>query len=91
MANNESGIGAGGVMMAFVAGMLTGAALALLFAPATGEETRDFLNQRAREGRDRASEAARQGREHLASAFERGREAYQSARGPAAAGKEQES
>jgi len=35
-------------MLAFVAGAIAGAAVALLFAPATGEETRDFLNQRAR-------------------------------------------
>jgi gas vesicle protein len=85
VANNE-GSGAGGLFVAFIAGAITGAAVALLFAPATGEQTREYLGQRAREGRDRAAEAARQGREVLArqreqvaNAFERGREAYQSA------------
>jgi hypothetical protein len=53
----------------------------LLFAPASGEETREYLGQRAREGADRAADAARQGREllnrqrdNLAGAFERVRE-----------------
>jgi gas vesicle protein len=83
MANNE-GISPGAVFVAFIAGAVAGAAVALLFAPATGEETREYLGQRAREGRDRAAEAARQGREifnrqreNLTSAFERAREQYQ--------------
>ena len=82
--SNEQGIGAGGVLMAFAVGAAVGAAFALLFAPATGEETREYLGQRTREGRDRAAEAARRGREavsrqrdHLATAFERAREQYQ--------------
>jgi gas vesicle protein len=87
MANNESGVGPGSLMMAFIAGAMTGAAVALLFAPASGEETRGFLGDRAREGRERAADAARQGREalnrqreQLASAFEKGREAFETAR-----------
>ena len=51
--------------MAFVLGAVTGAAVALLMAPATGEETRRMLAEKAREGRERANEAARQGREFL--------------------------
>lgn len=85
MANNDSG--AGTVVVAFVLGAIAGAAVALLMAPASGEETRRVLLDKAREGRDRAGEAARQGRElwnrqkdTLSSAFERGREAYQQAR-----------
>jgi gas vesicle protein len=87
MATNDSGIGPGGVLLAFIAGAMTGAAVALLFAPATGEEARGFLGERAREGRERAAEAARQGREllnrqreTLNTAFERGREAFNTAR-----------
>ena len=38
MANNGSS--AGGVLVAFALGAIAGAAVALLFAPATGEETR---------------------------------------------------
>ena len=78
---------AGTVMLAFVLGTITGAAVALLMAPATGEETRRLLAERAREGRERANDAARQGRElvnrgkeTLSSAIDRGREAYEQAR-----------
>ncbi len=74
-------------MLAFIVGALTGAAAALLFAPASGEETREYLGQRAREGRARAREAVDHGREvyqtqreALTSAVERGREAFQQAR-----------
>ena len=86
--SNDSSSG-GTVMLAFLVGALTGAAVALLFAPASGEETREYLGQRAREGRARAREALEQGREvyqrqreHLTSAVERGREAFQQARNP---------
>jgi gas vesicle protein len=48
------------VLLAFVAGAVAGAAVALLFAPATGEETRDYIGQRAREGREKVVDAARQ-------------------------------
>ena len=95
MAHHDSGVGAGSVLLAFIAGAVTGAAVALLFAPASGEETREYLGERAREGRERAAEAARQGREVLnrqrdtiASAIDRGREAYQSARGPEGGGRD---
>ncbi|MCC7177908.1 MAG: YtxH domain-containing protein [Acidobacteria bacterium] len=79
--------GAGSVMLAFMVGAITGAAVALLFAPATGEETRDFIGQKAREGRDKAKDAVEQGREFyqrnregVTTAIERGREAFQQAR-----------
>lgn len=81
--------GAGGVLVAFMLGAIAGAAVALLVAPSSGEETRRKLGERAREGRDKAAEAARQGREFLrnqreglSSAFERGKEAFDQARGP---------
>jgi gas vesicle protein len=80
------------VLMAFVMGAVTGAAVALLYAPITGEETRRLLNERAREGRDRAVDAAQRGREfvreqreHLTTAIDRGRETYGRATGGATA------
>jgi gas vesicle protein len=86
MARDDNG--AGTVIVAFVLGAITGAAVALLMAPASGEDMRRMLGDKAREGRDRANEAARQGRdmwnrqrETITTAFERGREAYEQARG----------
>ena len=79
--------GGGGVLLAFLAGAVAGAAVALLFAPATGDETRQYLSDRAREGRERAMSAAREGRETLRrqkdqviSAIDRGREAFDKVR-----------
>ena len=62
MAKNDS-LGCGAVLLAFLAGAVAGAAVALLFAPATGEETREYLGQRAREGREKVVDAARQFRQ----------------------------
>jgi len=61
--------GGGSVVAAFLIGAITGAAVALLIAPATGEEMRRMLGQKAREGADKASEKGRD-------LYDRGREAY---------------
>jgi gas vesicle protein len=71
MGNND--MGPGGLLVAFVAGAIVGAAVALLYAPASGEETREYLGQRAREGRDRA-------RQNFSTAFDKAREQYDKAR-----------
>ena len=83
--DNQSG--SGNVMLAFMVGAITGAAVALLFAPASGDETREYLGQKARESRDKAREAAEQSREFyernresVSTAIDRGREAFQQAR-----------
>jgi gas vesicle protein len=87
MAREEGGVAAT-VIVSFVLGAITGAAVALLVAPASGEEMRRVLGEKAKEGRDRANDAARQGREFMnrqrdtiVSAIERGRQAYEQARG----------
>ena len=85
MADNNNSVG--GVLVAFAVGAIAGAAVALLFAPATGEETRRRLVDKAREGRERAEGLAREGREYLnrqrdnlSAAVERGRDAFDQAR-----------
>jgi gas vesicle protein len=85
MARDDSG--AGSILLAFILGAVSGAAVALLYAPATGRETREYLGERAEEARARAAEAAakgreaiKEGRDTLNTAIERGREAYQQAR-----------
>jgi gas vesicle protein len=84
MSNNDSG---SSVLMAFVLGAAAGAAIALLYAPAAGEETRRRIKDKARDGRDRAEALAREGRdylsrqrENLGAAVDRGREAFDEAR-----------
>jgi gas vesicle protein len=86
MARDDNG--AGTVVLAFVLGAVTGAAVALLMAPASGEEVRRKIGEKARESADRARQIADQGREvwsrqreNIANAIDRGREAYQQARG----------
>ena len=83
----EEGGGAGTVMLAFLVGAVAGAAVALLYAPATGADTREYLGDRTREGREKAAalaekgrQAFSEGREVIATAIERGREAYQQTR-----------
>lgn len=72
--SKEGGSG-GAYLVAFVLGALTGAAFALLWAPAAGEETRRRLGEKAREGKERVGDAARS----ISAAIERGREAYRQA------------
>ena len=86
MARDE-GAGAGSILIAFLLGAVSGAAVALLYAPAPGSDTRELLAEKAREGRERAAAAAEkgreilnQGRDTLSSAIDRGREAYEQAR-----------
>lgn len=56
--------------MWFLAGAFTGAALALLYAPASGEETRRYLGQQA----DRSRRALAESGQEL---LERSRELYE--------------
>jgi gas vesicle protein len=85
--SRDDGAGAGNILLAFILGAVSGAAVALLYAPASGRETREYLGEKADLARARAAEAAargrdalNQGRETLTTAIERGREAYQQAR-----------
>jgi gas vesicle protein len=87
MANHDDGAGAGSILLAFILGAVSGAAVALLYAPYSGRETREYLGEKATEARARAADAAargrdalNQGRDTLTTAIERGREAYQQAR-----------
>ena len=75
------------MLLAFLMGAVAGAVVALLYAPTSGEQTREYLGEKAREGKNRAAAAAEkageviaQGRETLTHAIDRGREAYQQAR-----------
>ncbi len=79
--SRDDGAGAGSILLAFLLGAVSGAAVALLYAPQSGRETRDYLGEKANEARARAAEAAaagpdslHQGRQTLATAHQRGRQ-----------------
>ncbi len=67
--SDDRGTGASGIILSFLLGGLTGAALAILFAPRSGRETRDLLSDKLKEGaergRDLGERASRKGREIL--------------------------
>jgi gas vesicle protein len=65
--SDDRGSNASAVILSFLMGGLTGAALAILFAPRSGRETREILGDKLREGADRGRElkdrVANKGRE----------------------------
>ena len=71
--DRDSG-GASAVILSFLLGGLTGAALAILFAPRSGKETRDMLADKWSEGQQRARDLRDQ-------VVTKGREAVTSAQG----------
>ena len=58
----------------FLAGMGLGAIIALLFAPRSGEETREYIRERADEGLDYMKRQTRELRERADQLGERGKE-----------------
>ncbi len=59
----------GGKFIWFVAGAAIGAAVALLYAPQTGTETRRIIKEKSLEGADAVAETSRE-------MYDRGRELY---------------
>ncbi len=72
MTSDERGGGTSGVVLSFLVGALSGAALAVLFAPRSGRETRELLGEKLRETTDRGRRASEQ-------ALAKGREAAEDA------------
>jgi gas vesicle protein len=57
----------------FLAGAAIGAAIALLYAPQSGEETREYLGKRARQGRDKLAGAGQDLADKGRDLFDKGR------------------
>jgi gas vesicle protein len=64
----------------FLFGLGVGAAAGILFAPKSGEETRDELRRRAEEGREYLKRRGSELREQAGEAIDRSREAVHSQR-----------
>jgi gas vesicle protein len=58
----------------FLVGLGIGALVGILFAPKSGEETREFLSAKADEGREYAQRKARELRERADELVERGKD-----------------
>ncbi len=58
----------------FLVGLGVGALLGVLFAPKSGEETREYLSKRAEEGREFAQRRAKELRERADELIERGKD-----------------
>lgn len=74
---DDRGFSPGAVGLAFLTGALVGAAVALLFAPQPGRETREQLRGYARRAQENLQELAGQAGEVLDQAVEKGREFVQ--------------
>jgi len=65
---------AGSKVSIFLVGLGIGALIGILFAPKSGEETREFLANKADEGREFAQKKARELRERAEDLIERSKE-----------------
>jgi gas vesicle protein len=57
----------------FLVGVGIGALIGILFAPKSGEETREYLSQKAEEGKEYAQKKARELRERAEDLLEQGK------------------
>lgn len=65
---------AGSKVSFFLVGLGIGALIGVLFAPKSGEETREYLSDKADEGREYAQRKARELRERAEDMVERGKQ-----------------
>jgi gas vesicle protein len=64
----------GGNVGYFLAGVSVGAAVALLLAPKTGEQTRELIAKKAEEGKDYVASKGREVREQAEELVEKGKD-----------------
>jgi gas vesicle protein len=64
----------GGGFLWFLAGLGVGAVVGILYAPNSGEETREVLRSKAQESTEKAKEQARRAKEQAGEWVDRGRD-----------------
>ena len=74
MGQQDSGYGAGAVLLSFFIGGIIGASVALLTAPKTGQETRKMIRNFAEDTRDRAGDYVGQIKDTAADYVDKGKE-----------------
>jgi gas vesicle protein len=77
MAENDNGVGAGTVLLSFLAGAAVGAGVALLLAPQTGEEIREKIKGLADDAIDKIKDYTTEAQDKLKSTIEDGKELIQ--------------
>ncbi|MFU8818138.1 MAG: YtxH domain-containing protein [Desulfurivibrio sp.] len=73
MTHHHENCNAGLTVLSFLAGALTGAAVALLVAPKSGRETRELLSSYGDELRERCRNLPEDAKEHAGGAVDRGK------------------
>ena len=66
--------GDGGGFLWFLAGLGVGAVVGVLYAPRSGDETREVLRSKAQEGSEKARQQARRAKEQAGEWVDRGRD-----------------
>jgi gas vesicle protein len=72
--SEERGVCAGTVLVSFAAGAAIGAALALLYAPKSGQEMRENIADLTEDAVDKIKEYAKEAQEKIKTAIEDGKE-----------------
>lgn len=74
MANDDKGYSAGAIVLSFFVGSLVGAGLAILLAPASGQETREKIKEWTDTTKDRVSGLRGELKEKATHLVEKGKE-----------------
>lgn len=76
MADDNNGMGAGTVMLSFLAGAAVGAGLALLYAPKSGRELREQISDLADDAVSKIKEYTKEAQEKVKSTLDEGKDMF---------------
>jgi len=76
MSDNDNGVGAGTVLLSFLAGAAVGVGVALLVAPKTGEELRGKIKSLADDAIDKIKDYTTEAQDKIKTTLEDGKEIF---------------